>query len=188
MFIGGLNWETNDGSFEDDAPFLLLDSNCVAVKLTLLIWFAAERLRDYFEQFGKVVHCTVMRDPNTGRSRGFAFLTFAESASVNQVMSREHYLDGKAIDPKRAIPRADQQKTEKLFVRSIPPGVTQESFREYFAQFGKVIDSTLMMDRDTRTHRGFGFVTYGACRHVRVSMMAALPSPLPFRYVEKRCR
>jgi RNA-binding protein Musashi len=156
MFIGGLNWETTDGSFVDarGARFL---PNLPFLKMILL----SDRLREYFEQFGKVVHCTVMRDPNTGRSRGFAFLTFAESASVNQVMSQDHYLDGKAIDPKRAIPRADQQKTEKLFVRSIPPGITQESFREYFGQFGRVIDSTLMMDRDTKTHRGFGFVTYG---------------------------
>jgi RNA-binding protein Musashi len=101
-----------------------------------------------------------MRDPNTGRSRGFAFLTFADPASVNNVMAREHFLHGKAIDPKRAIPRSEQQKTEKLFVRSIPPGVTQESFRDYFTQFGRVIDSTLMMDRDMKSHRGFGFVTY----------------------------
>jgi RNA-binding protein Musashi len=109
-----------------------------------------------------------MRDPNTSRSRGFAFLTFADVSSVNQVMAREHYLDGKAIDPKRAIPKADQQKTEKLFVRSIPPGITSETFRDYFSRFGNVIDSTLMMDRETRTHRGFGFVTYGTCKETHV--------------------
>ena len=38
-----------------------------------------------------------MRDPETGRSRGFAFLTFEEPSSVNAVMVREHYLDGKAV-------------------------------------------------------------------------------------------
>jgi RNA recognition motif-containing protein len=45
----------------------------------------------------KVDACTIMRDPETGRSRGFAFLTFEEPSSVNAVMVREHYLDGKAV-------------------------------------------------------------------------------------------
>lgn len=37
-----------------------------------------------------------MRDA-TGRSRCFAFLTFEDPASVNAVMVREHYLDGKIV-------------------------------------------------------------------------------------------
>jgi RNA-binding protein Musashi len=45
----------------------------------------------------KVDACTIMRDPETGRSRGFAFLTFEEPSSVNAVMVREHFLDGKAV-------------------------------------------------------------------------------------------
>jgi hypothetical protein len=37
-----------------------------------------------------------MRD-STGRSRCFAFLTFDDPASVNAVMVREHFLDGKIV-------------------------------------------------------------------------------------------
>jgi len=37
-----------------------------------------------------------MRDA-AGRSRCFAFLTFEEPASVNAVMVREHFLDGKIV-------------------------------------------------------------------------------------------
>lgn len=37
-----------------------------------------------------------MRDP-AGRSRCFAFLTFEEPQSVNAVMVREHFLDGKIV-------------------------------------------------------------------------------------------
>ena len=64
------------------------------------------------------------------------------------------------IDPKRAIPRSQEIKTDKLFVRNIPPGQTQESFRQFWRQFGDVSDATLMMDKDTGRHRGFGFVNY----------------------------
>lgn len=56
-----------------------------------------ESLRDYFSQFGEVTECTVMRDGATGRSRGFGFLTFKDPKTVNVVMVKEHYLDGKIV-------------------------------------------------------------------------------------------
>lgn len=56
-----------------------------------------ESLRDYFSQFGEVQECTVMRDSATGRSRGFGFLTFRDAKTVNTVMVKEHYLDGKIV-------------------------------------------------------------------------------------------
>ena len=55
-----------------------------------------ESLRKYFSQFGKVEACTIMRDA-AGRLRCFAFLTFEDPASVNAVMVREHFLDGKIV-------------------------------------------------------------------------------------------
>lgn len=131
MFVGGLNWDTDE-----------------------------ESLRRYFGQFGPVTSCTVMRDNASGRSRGFAFVTFSDPKSVNAVMVREHYLDGKIIDPKRAIPRPEQSKTQKCFVGGLPQTVTQDSFKALFQQFGHVLDSTVMMDKDTGRPRGFGFVTF----------------------------
>ncbi|KAJ6260570.1 hypothetical protein Dda_4796 [Drechslerella dactyloides] len=131
MFIGGLNWETTD-----------------------------ESLRDYFSQFGEVSECTVMRDGPSGRSRGFGFLTFKDPKTVNIVMVKEHYLDGKIIDPKRAIPRDEQERTSKIFVGGVSQDATEQDFREYFMQFGRVIDSTLMIDKETGRPRGFGFVTF----------------------------
>ena len=64
----------------------------------LLTAFATDGLKQYFTQFGKVNHCLIMRDPNTGRSRGFAFLTFDDPKSVNSVMVKEHFLDGKMVN------------------------------------------------------------------------------------------
>src|SRR5580692_5317489 len=61
--------------------------------------FGVESLRDYFSQFGEVQECTVMRDGATGRSRGFGFLTFRDARTVNIVMVKEHYLDGKIVRP-----------------------------------------------------------------------------------------
>ncbi len=38
-----------------------------------------------------------MRDNATGRSRGFGFLTFKDPKTVNIVMVKEHFLDGKIV-------------------------------------------------------------------------------------------
>jgi len=64
------------------------------------------------------------------------------------------------IDPKRAIPRDEQEKTSKIFVGGVSQEATETDFREYFMQFGRVLDATLMMDKDTGRPRGFGFVTF----------------------------
>lgn len=47
-----------------------------------------------------------------------------------------------------------------MFVGGLAPSVTNDSMREYFSQFGKVIDSTVMVDRDSSRSKGFGFVTF----------------------------
>ena len=116
-----------------------------------------------------------MRD-GAGRSRGFAFLTFEDASSVNAVMVKEHYLDGKIvshhhfltstsltspkIDPKRAIPRLEHQRTQKLFVGGLAPSVTAETLTTYFSQHGSVIDATVMVDRESGRSKGFGFITF----------------------------
>lgn len=38
--------------------------------------------------------------------------------------------------------------------------VTEMEFREFFEQFGVVVDSVVMFDRETQRSRGFGFVTF----------------------------
>ncbi|CAA7262573.1 unnamed protein product [Cyclocybe aegerita] len=130
MFIGGLSWATTD-----------------------------EGLRDYFSQFGKVDAVTIMRDP-TGTSRGFAFLTFEDANSVNAVLGQEHSLDGKAIDPKRAIPREEHLRNTRYFVGGLSPDTTPESMRQFFGAYGKVVDATVMLDRESGRSKGFGFVTF----------------------------
>ncbi|KAJ7929138.1 hnRNP A1-gamma isoform [Mycena leptocephala] len=130
MFIGGLNWDTTD-----------------------------EGLRNYFSEFGKVDACTIMRDPS-GTSRGFAFMTFEDPASVAAVLGREHILDGKAIDPKRAIPREEHLRNTRYFVGGLSPATTSESMKEFFSAYGKVVDATVMVDRESSRSKGFGFVTF----------------------------
>ncbi|KAJ1826705.1 hypothetical protein LPJ56_002048 [Coemansia sp. RSA 2599] len=77
LFVGGLSWETDE-----------------------------DKLRSYFSKYGNILDCTIMRDPASGRPRGFGFVTFDSVSGVNAVLQEPtHTLDNKQIDPKHAIPR-----------------------------------------------------------------------------------
>ena len=78
------------------------------------------------------------------------------------------------IDPKRAIPREEQERTSKIFVGGVSQEATERDFREFFMKFGRVIDATLMMDKDTGRPRGFGFVTFDG----EAAVDATLAQPL----------
>lgn len=70
IFVGGLAWATTDDS-----------------------------LRAAFEPFGQVVEAKVIVERDTGRSRGFGFVTFEEESSAAEAMERMNgqTLDGRAI-------------------------------------------------------------------------------------------
>lgn len=109
-----------------------------------------------------------VREPrsNSGRaqrSRGFGFITFQEASSVDKVLAVPvHTLDGKRIDPKHATPKSAPRpaKTKKIFVGGVGQDTSAEEVRSYFSQFGLVEDAVMLMDQQTKRHRGFGFVTF----------------------------
>ncbi|KAL9890817.1 poly(U)-binding-splicing factor PUF60-B isoform X2 [Glossina fuscipes] len=135
LFVGGLSWQTS-----------------------------AEKLKEYFNMFGTVTDVLIMKDPVTQRSRGFGFITFQEPCSVDKVLQVPiHTLDGKKIDPKHATPKnrpRQSNKTKKIFVGGVSQDTSAEEVKAYFNQFGNVEETVMLMDQQTKRHRGFGFVTF----------------------------
>jgi cold-inducible RNA-binding protein len=66
LFVGGLSWNTDDGG-----------------------------LRTAFGRFGTVVDAKVITDRETGRSRGFGFVTFADSEGADEAIRA---MDGAELD------------------------------------------------------------------------------------------
>ncbi|HEY3236485.1 MAG TPA: RNA-binding protein [Polyangiaceae bacterium] len=66
LFVGGLSWGTTD-----------------------------EGLTAAFQAFGQILEARVVTDRDTGRSKGFGFVTFSDGASAAKAMQE---LDGSELD------------------------------------------------------------------------------------------
>lgn len=55
-----------------------------------------DMIRNFFYQFGEIEDIIIMRDTATKRSRGFGFITFKSSESVDKAQAaRPHVVDGR---------------------------------------------------------------------------------------------
>ena len=79
LFVGSMSWDTNDST-----------------------------LRAAFEKFGTVDDAVVINDRETGRSRGFGFVTFADSSAADEAIQSLNGsdLDGRTINVNEAKERA----------------------------------------------------------------------------------
>jgi len=132
IFVGGLSWETT-----------------------------VKDMKEYFGKFGAVDDATLKTDPATGRSRGFGFVMFTDSMSVNKVLEEKaHLLHGRNIDPKRAKARGGREPILKVFVGGLDPSVPESEIKEHFEQYGKVSEIDLPFDKVKNQRRAFCFVTF----------------------------
>jgi RNA recognition motif-containing protein len=78
VFVGSLSWDT-----------------------------ASEGLREAFSKFGEITDCVVITDRDSGRSRGFGFVTFSDDSAAQQAIEEMNgsELDGRKINVNEAQDR-----------------------------------------------------------------------------------
>ncbi|GAB1607232.1 hypothetical protein Ahia01_001006600, partial [Argonauta hians] len=125
LFIGGLNNETT-----------------------------AESLQQYFEAYGEVVDCVVMKNPSNNRSRGFGFVTYQSAADLDKAQAqRPHTLDKRALDTKRAMPRDGSEDTQasvkKMFVGGVEETTSEAEILDLFSPYGRIEKVEMIIDKGT---------------------------------------
>ncbi|XP_030246994.1 RNA-binding protein squid isoform X1 [Drosophila navojoa] len=127
LFVGGLSWETTE-----------------------------KELRDHFGKFGEIESINVKTDPQTGRSRGFAFIVFTNTEAIDQVTAaEEHIINSKKVDPKKAKARHG-----KIFVGGLTTEISDEEIKTYFSQFGNIVEVEMPFDKQKSHRKGFCFITF----------------------------
>ena len=84
LFVGGLSWETTDSD-----------------------------LKETFASYGEITEAKVITDRETGRSRGFGFVTFVRDEDAMRAISKMHgtSLDGRTITVNEAQEKGPRQGT-----------------------------------------------------------------------------
>lgn len=96
--------------------------------------------KEYFSQFGDVENINILRYDD-GKSRKFGFVTYADDESAKKCLTekkeKNHRLDEKEIEVKRAMPRGNKDKnaslkTHKIFVGGLDTDVDEDTIKSYF--------------------------------------------------------
>ncbi|GMH22518.1 hypothetical protein Nepgr_024361 [Nepenthes gracilis] len=93
IFVGGLAWETQ-----------------------------RDTMNDYFEQFGEILEAVIITDKNTGRSKGYGFVTFKDpEAAFRACQNPSPVIDGRrancnlaALGAQKTKPPTPQQGTSRI--------------------------------------------------------------------------
>ncbi|XP_074647022.1 RNA-binding protein 39-like isoform X2 [Tubulanus polymorphus] len=128
----------------------------------------------FFSSVGKVRDVRIITDNKTRRSKGIAYVEFAECESVALALGLNGQpLKGKPItvqasqaeknrtgNPTAILPGMDHKGPMRLYVGSLHFNITEEMLRGIFEPFGKIDHINLVMDSESGRSKGFGFVTF----------------------------
>ncbi|XP_046993389.1 RNA-binding protein squid isoform X3 [Schistocerca americana] len=122
-----------------------------------LSWETTDKeLREHFQTYGEIESINVKTDPSTGRSRGFAFIVFSQAESIDKVLSAgDHIINNKKVDPKKAKARHG-----KIFVGGLVPELSDDDIKNYFAQYGTIVEVEMPFDKTKNQRKGFCFITF----------------------------
>uniref|UniRef100_A0A0D9X1U6 RRM domain-containing protein n=1 Tax=Leersia perrieri TaxID=77586 RepID=A0A0D9X1U6_9ORYZ len=140
------------------------------------------QLAGLFEQAGSVEMVEVVYDRQTGRSRGFGFVTMSttEEASAAVEQFNGYTFQGRPLRVNSGPPPARDEfapraprgggnsfdSSNKLYVGNLAWGVDNSTLENLFSEQGNVLDAKVIYDRESGRSRGFGFVTYGSAEEV----------------------
>ncbi len=136
----------------------------------------------HFRTFGHVINCQVIRDKETGISKGFAFLTFLDDSEAETAIEyQNHTLDGKPIRVSAAQKNASatfskNQRSQDRAVRMDSVTIPRTQVRVYLGpldddvqnpditaqltQFGVIRGVSKLKSSVSSVKRSFAFVDY----------------------------
>ncbi|XP_021721547.1 28 kDa ribonucleoprotein, chloroplastic-like [Chenopodium quinoa] len=137
------------------------------------------QLAGIVQEYGTPELVEVLYNRDTGKSRGFAFVTMSSvedcSAVIENLDGSEYggrYLRVNFADNPRKREPLFPETDHKLFVGNLSWSVTSESLYQAFQEYGKVVGARVLFDGETGKSRGYGFVCYST----RSEMEKALES------------
>ncbi|XP_059664069.1 UBP1-associated protein 2C-like [Cornus florida] len=139
-----------------------------------------EKLREVFSSFGELEEAIVITDKNTGKPKGYGFVTF-------------RHVDGAALALKEPSKKIDGRMTvtqlaslghsganagnvvdvslRKIYVGNVPFEISSERLLDYFSIYGEIEEGPLGFDKQPGKLKGFAFFVYKTEEGARASLV-----------------
>ncbi len=114
----------------------------------------------YFSQFGVVSSVRLLHHRDSLKSRRYGFVTFQNARDAEKVVFEasavKHYLDGHALDVKRAVRSvsANDEVDRKIFVHGLCDGVDEGVLKKHFEAAVGQVEGVVV------PKSGYAFVTF----------------------------
>nr|VZH93700.1 unnamed protein product [Spirometra erinaceieuropaei] len=177
--------DNDDGDFsnsDDDQP----SNDAFCDQLTMFVGHLKQEITEsdlttYFSQFGRVTDASIIHDWATGESRGYGFVTFADSRAFQAgVLKACHFLKGCRLSVKLSVnrllsrtptvlppppsmfakPAGADVNPKGIFVDYLSETTEDCDLHEYFSKFGIITEVIVLKGKRSGDTRRNGFVTF----------------------------
>ena len=127
-----------------------------------------ESLLTYFINFGEIASCQVQVWKNhPQKCRGYAIVAAKNRETFERILSNSHKVGNRVVeckplitDPETLNSHNEDVLKRKVFVSGLSKKLTDEQFREFFAQFGQISMAYIVKHHIDKKSRGFGFICF----------------------------
>jgi RNA recognition motif-containing protein len=150
-------------------------------------------LHQYFQNFGELTDCVVIKNPTTKLSRCFGFVQFTTPQIADHVVeSRPHIIDGKEIDVKHASAESHERHQQQLAAAAAAAAaaaVGQERTREISPDRQKKRSRWEMQQQSLDSYRNFSLphdmITLKSNTHIAFIQRDMINYPIPLKYLRE---
>ena len=125
-----------------------------------------QALFEHFSQFCDITKVRIMREKKTRESKGYAYITVADSRSIPLIMSAHHLILGRKLDVQLATSKGEKrewkvlQRCRRVYAVGLPPGTTNEQVAAAFRKFGEVRNAFVIREHESRIKKEYAYIQF----------------------------
>ncbi|KAI4388270.1 hypothetical protein MLD38_000612 [Melastoma candidum] len=136
-------------------------------------------LRSLFSTYGEIEEAVVILDKNTGKSKGYGFVTFRHvDGAVLALREPSKKIDGRVTVTQLAAAGNSGSNTNssdvanrKIYVANVPSDISSDKLLSHFSFYGEIEEGPLGFDKQTGKSRGFALFVYKAAEGAQAALI-----------------